>query len=469
MKITKNVLLITSVCMALASCNLDLVPEGQSTLQKTTDLELLLNAKQIKIKPAEDLGVIVDEDYGQDFTPIATLIKNANTMVSANLTYNDTIHRASLVSSDSRYNSIYQYIVYMNVLLEKIDGASGDDSAKPALKAEARITRAYYHYIAANIYARQYDDATAAKEGGIAYVTDVGLSDKKQLDLAEDYEDMLADCTDDLISLLPDKAHVTRLSKSAGYAIRAKILFQMKHYQEALPYALKALEGDGNIEDRSVIMTTHRWSMLSTSANNMLYIAAVGDQSPIPNREQLSLETVPLFEKGDYVKDYAYSDGTVESGNEFWNADYGAMDSGIDGALEATGEDAFVNPWGITVERMMYLAAECYIRTGEIQKGLDLINRVREKRIDPQHYQPFTASSEKEAMALLQRAKFIEDIGSYENFFDRKRWNSETAYKKNITRHIPDVGDFTITPESQYWVMPFSLKVMQNSDYKQNY
>ena len=109
----------------------------------------------------------------------------------------------------------------------------------------------------------------------------------------------------------------------------------------------------------------------------------------------------------------------------------------------------------------MYLAAECYIRTGEIQKGLDLINKVREKRIDTEHYKTFTASNEKDAMELLQRAKTIECIGSYMNFFDRKRWNTEEAYKKTLVRDLGELGKFSIAPDSKLWIFPFPTTVMQ--------
>lgn len=463
-------IIVFSLITIFISCDTDVVPEGKSTLDKTSDLELLLNTKTINKKPAEDLCVIVDEDYGQDFSPVVTQIENHNSLVSANLIYNDTIDRAKMTSSDKRYSSLYNYIHYMNVILEKIDNASGSEESKPALRAEAKITRAYYHFLAANIYAKQYDASTADKEGGIAYVTDANIDEKKQLTLAEDYSKMLADCPDSLIELLPDKAHDIRCTKATGYAIRSKILFQMKNYSEALKYALLALQYNSNIEDRSVIETTHRWQLPATSVNNMLYISSVGDKTEIPNWEQLSLEAVSLFEDGDYVKNYAYSGGEAIEGDEFWNADYGALDSGIDGCLEANGYDAYCNSWGITAERMMYLAAECYIRTGKIHTGLDMINIVRKKRIDSEHYKDFTAVSEKEAMQLLQRAKFIECIGSYENFFDRKRWNSEDAYKKNITRHLPDIGDYTITPTSQYWIFPFPLNVINNNkNFKQNY
>ena len=256
-----------------------------------------------------------------------------------------------------------------------------------------------------------------------------------------------------------------RLSRAAGYAIRARVLFQMKNYKDALTYAEKALALNSTIEDRSVITTSFRWSLPATSPNNFFYISPLSDRDNTPSYEQLSVETTELFEDGDYVKDYAYSGGKESEGEEFWNADYGYMDSGIEGCLESNGSDAYVNAWGLTVERVMYLAAECYIREGQISKGLELVNEVREKRIDADHYKPFTATTEAEAMEELQQAKFIECIATFENFFDRKRWNTEEKYKKNITRHVPDSGDYTITPESPLWVFPFPVQVMNNNPY----
>lgn len=463
----KNIIysLVACLTLALASCDTDIVPEGKTVLDKTSDLELLLNEKEMNDFPYETLGVIVNESYGSNFTPVADQIKNKGTMDAANLSYDETADRAKLASKDSRYSAIYSYIQHMNVLLSKIDAAQGDEAEKPALKAEARINRAWFHFLAVGCYAKQYD-AKTKDSLGIAYVTDPAVDQKHQETLEENYKHLLDDCSDELIALLPEKqTNVVRLSRAAGYAIRARILFQMKDYKNALTYAEKALSLNSNIEDRSVITTTYKWSLPATSANNFFYISPLNDYYSTPSSEQLSVETVALFEDGDYVKNYAYSEGS-----EFWNADYGYMDSGIDGCLESNGYDAYVNAWGLTVERMMYLAAECYIREGQISKGLDLVNQVRQKRIDAEHYQPFTASTEAEAMEELQRAKFIECIATFENFFDRKRWNSEAAYRKNITRHVPESGDYTITPESQYWVIPFPLKVMQNNPtFKQNY
>ena len=462
--------LIAGAVMTLSACDTDVVPEGQTILNKTSDLELLLNEKEVNNIPYESLGIIVNESYGSSFTPVSDQIKNKGTMDAAMVSYDETADRAKLASKDSRYNNLYKYIQYMNVLLEKLDGASGDEADKPAIAAEAHINRAWFHFLALGCYAKQYDEKTKDNLG-IAYVTEADVNQKHQETIEENYKHILDDCSDELIALLPEKqTNVVRLSRAAGYAIRARVLFQMKNYKDALTYAEKALALNSTIEDRSVITTSFRWSLPATSPNNFFYISPLSDRDNTPSYEQLSVETAELFEDGDYVKDYAYSGGKESEGEEFWNADYGYMDSGIEGCLESNGSDAYVNAWGLTVERVMYLAAECYIREGQISKGLELVNKVREKRIDADHYKPFTATTEAEAMEELQQAKFIECIATFENFFDRKRWNTEEKYKKNITRHVPDSGDYTITPESPLWVFPFPVQVMNNNPtFKQNY
>ena len=68
--------------------------------------------------------------------------------------------------------------------------------------------------------------------------------------------------------------------------------------------------------------------------------------------------------------------------------------------------------YGINSDIMYDTAAECYIRTGEIRKGLEMTDRVRNLRIED--YQSFAALfdqqplSEEEAMRLMKNAKWIE-------------------------------------------------------------
>ena len=448
----KNIFIFAFLLSLFTACEskLDIVPKGQAVLTTVEELESLLNQRYGFSTPMGDLALICNEACAYMST-VSTAYSQPNTLEHAYLFWDESIDRATLSTSDATYNSIYQYVNYMNVILDKIDDAEGDAHTKEVIIAEAHIMRAYLHWLGVNIYAKQYDEATAATEGGIAYVTDIDVSKQKEkLTVQAVYDNILADCAQEYIDALPDEApSCIRAGKSWGYAVRAKVLMQMKRYDEALAMANKALEYQDAIEDRSYIVETGMWSLNYDSPNNLLFMARMIS----PCMELISPETVAKFEEGDYVKDYDFMT---------WDDVSGEATSGVPGSSDCFAFGVWGNSFGLTVERIMYVAAECYIRSGEIETGLGLVNKIREKRIHKDFYQPFSADTEEEAMALLQDAKWIECIGTYENFFDCKRWNSEEKYRRTITK--------TIAPDSPLWVLPFPSNAVQyNSSLTQNY
>ncbi len=460
----RKIILSAILALGLMACEkqLDIVPKGQSTLSTVDDLELLLNYEWWHASNYDDLGVICNESIGAMPT-VSDVLSRTNTLDYAYLAYDESVNRKELTASDSRYDGFYKTINYMNTVIAKMDEAKGDESRKPALVAEARIMRAYYHWLLVNIYAEQYDAATAANKGGVAYVTDIDVStEKTKLTIEETYNKILEDCSDDVIAALPENSvNVFRPGKAFGYAVRSKVLMQMKNYEDALDYALKALEINGNIEDRSYIMESGTWSIKYDYAGNYAYIH--GSNRAEPFMECLSLETGAMFEENDY---------SILYGGD-WSAMFGSMMTGLDGCIMYFGMNAAANVLGINSDRMYYTAAECMIRTGEIEKGLQYVDKVRAFRIE--NYEPFanqyTASmTEEEAMALMQPAKWIECLSTYENFFDSKRWNTEDKYKKTITRDLGTGELYELAPDSPLWILPFPANAVRyNASLTHNY
>lgn len=515
----------------LVACDdqLDITPKGQTTLSNVTDLECLLNQEYgLGIHASKDLGLICNESLGYG-TNLSEVMSMPNSLDYAYLTYDESVDRITLSQSDERYTQCYKYINYMNVILEKMPDAEGDATRKPQLMAEARIMRAYFHWLLVNIYAKQYDEATAATDGGIPYCDDTNVTEQKtKLTVTEVYDRILDDCSDEVIAALPanDNGNVLRADQAFGNAVRAKVLMQMKRYSEALPYAEQALAINGNIEDRSTIKETGAWSLPQDIADNYVYMGHGVRVSPC--MEVLSAETGGIVassgggsfddddedegydedddhgydeealsdgdddyddEDSDYSDDEEDDDGetTTEVDNGLfepgdylikytseWSNIYGTMMFGL-GVKYNMSWSAQGNVYGITSDHIYYVAAECLIRTGKIREGLAMVDKVRAYRIED--YEPFVdlydaagSMSEQEAMALMQKAKWIECIGTYENFFDTKRWNTESDYRRTITRSLGDYGTFSVSPDSKLWVLPFPANATRyNSSLTQNY
>lgn len=458
------------IALAFSSCDnsLDIVPKGQTTLEKTADLELLLNQEyKIDAAPYDDLSQICGESVCS-FMSIPEVMSSSNTLKYAYLSYDEGVDRVTLAQADQRYATFYRYINYYNTVLAKIEKASGLDERKPSIKAEARVLRAYFHWLLTVIHARQYDDATAAELGGIAYVTDIdNTKAKEKKTLEETYRMILEDCSDELIELLPEhNDNVCRPGKDFGYAVRGKVLMQMKRYEEAKPYLEKAVELNGTVDDRSYIKDSGEWTSERSSVSNLLFVGGVALVNP--TTEVITKETDAKFEKNDYVYKYCGQTG------KGWDLTYGKMYSGLDGFRMFMGWSVQENPYGVTSVRNRLALAECLIRTGEIRKGLEQADIVRKCHIE--NCTPYTRMfdiaplKEKAAMRLIQQTKWIENLGSYENFFDVKRWNSEDEYRAEIKKDLGEYGVKAISPESPLWVLPFPANATRyNSTLTQNF
>lgn len=470
-KIIKSIILANwsfLLIFGFSSCEskLDLVPKGQTVLDNIEDLELLLNQEySLGDAPAVDISMITGEVTGM-FISVPEVISNPNTLNYAYLAFDESVDRAMLCQNSSRYSSIYKYVNYMNTILTKIDELEGEVSRKAQIKSKARIMRAYLHWLCVNIYAAQYDESTVSELGGIPYVEDIdNNSVKEKLSLADTYRKILEDCSEAIIEELPiENTDIIQPDRAFGYAVRGKVLFQMKKYREAALYFEKALELNGAIEDRSYIKDDKEWTLQRTVPNNYVWIGYGIRVSP--TTICLSLETDKKFEKNDYVLKYCGTNG--------WDYSFGKMYSGLEGVRMYMGWNTCNNPYGITSDHLYYDLAECLIRDSEIRKGLELIDKVRKNRIEG--YTPFTMLydmiplDEKTAMGMLQGAKFIECIGTYENFFDRKRWNTEEDYKAVVTRDLGEYGKYSLDPDSPLWILPFPASATRhNPTLTQNY
>ncbi|MBQ7685364.1 MAG: RagB/SusD family nutrient uptake outer membrane protein [Bacteroidaceae bacterium] len=474
MKTRYNFLTMVLVCCVvnatLTSCDdyLDITPKGATLLDNFNDLELLaIGSYSNSSWEYDEMEVIVNDSYGR-FNTFTTTLTQGNTVAAAELTYNEGIDRANLTESSSWYSGNYGAIASLNQVVNATPDVKASEAEKARLIAQARVKRAYFHYLMVIPFCKQYDATTAAQEGGIPYVTDINLGKQNEkLSLQETYDQMLADCTDDILAALPDEpTNVLLPGKAFGYAVRAKILLQMKNYSEALKYAEQSIRYNPAIEDRTAIVNDpFSFTLETTDVYNNFFTEALSNGY---YSYYISAETAALFEEGDLLKDYAIYQQTDERTVYVWNWDdiVGLDDQVLCWKAGAMRRN---NTGGITSEQMYYIAAECNIRTGNIAEGMRLVNEVRKYRIAPEQYQPLTATTEQEAMRAMQRCKRIECLFTYNTFADMKRWNTEDAYRQTITRQLAG-QTYTLSPTSPLWVFPFPKEAVRfNSSLTQNY
>lgn len=453
-------LAFTSAC----DDKLEFTPKGQTTLDNLADLELLLNQEySVGDGTFSDICLVCNDGFPQ-WEHVSSLIASPQSQSYAYVKYDESIDRAALVKEDNRYNNLYKYIYYSNVVTEKADEATGDQPTRARIVAEARVKRAFFHYLLVNIYAKQYDEATADNLGGVPYVDYINMEETKpKISVGAVYARILNDCSEDVIRDLADtNGDVCRADKAFGYAVRAKVMMQMKIYDEAEKCARKAITYNKTLEDRSSMAMTYDWDLPKNSPNNYFYMYG---GVPVNIAFAAMSKEVAQYMSPEH---YLYKYGTV------WGMPPGFYDGeeevGVPGSLVNGIFGGYWNNYGVRTEDMFYILAETCIRDGRADEGLEFVDRVQMGRIEG--YTPLkgTGLSSAEAMKEMQKAKRIEFWGTYTNFFDIKRWNSEPDYRTTITRDLGDYGTYSISPDSPLWVMPFpSNATRYNPTLTQNY
>jgi hypothetical protein len=468
----KKILYIITLFAVVSSCETftDIEPKGKNILSKVTDLDQLLNYQYADNAAfeARETSVLVNDLY-----PYATNVPNTismpqKTLASVLLTWDEQTDREKLTPSDAMFTEFYGITGKVaNPVLLKADEAEGDPETAKRLKAEAYVLRAYFHYLAVNFYARAYNPATAATDGGVPYPkeTDLLSEPNRKYTVQEVYDFILADLDAALTlnSLPGEPVNRMRVGKAFAYAVQAKALMSMHRFDEALNAANASLAVKNAVDDHRLqennIVPMDRVGFFRPelqSEEDLFYVASTFLAFKAPTPE---LET--SFEQGSIFYQFARNGLYSMMG-------YGLRIYGIDCDMIVM-EHAFLNALGLTTIDMYLTKAECLIRKGEISDAVDILNSIREKRIMSAEYAPASVAGAAEAFALLKRISRTENWLGCKNFINMKRWNTEDAYRETLRKTLLDT-DYELAPDSPLWVFPFPQNATGfNPNLTQNY
>jgi hypothetical protein len=473
-----GLMLLISACSKFT----EITPKGANILNRVSDLDLLMNfnfsyngaVTQASLAATttaadafspNDAEVLVDDQY--PFVTNITTLQNSTTrdLNYALTTYNESVDRKTLAVSDSKYEKMYFIINNVcNVVLKNADAASGDRVLANQLKAQAYILRAYMHYLLVNFYAKAYNPATAATDGGIPYVKEdnVITDPNKKSTVAEVYANILADVNSGLAlnSLAATPVNNMRVGLAFAYGVQAQVMLAMRNYTGALAAANSSLAINSTVIDDNIFKPLGGtvWGKTPvTSPDNLFYAAYKG--SPLLNT--ISPEVIANYEPGNVI-------------NSFIKPYYPGVSFTINGLTGAplwyyTAATYAINTAGLTTSDTYFIKAECLARTQNVSGAMDIINMIRRKRIAVASYAPLSATTEAQAMAYLMKASKTEFLFTLKNYFNIKRWNTEDAYKQTITR-VANGITYQLSPASPLWIFPFPQSgTAYNPNLTQNY
>jgi hypothetical protein len=379
-----------------------------------------------------------------------------------NFTFDETTDRVSLLKSSSFYNQAYAYINRWNTIITLVDDSKGDENTKKLAKAEAKINRAYDHFLLVNTYAKGYNPQTATTDGGICIMDKFDLEAQPAKSTVAQVYDFIQKDIDDALPYLQEKPlDVYHPSLAFAYAFKAKVHLFKREIAKAREAAEKSLSYNNQIFDMVAYSKQGGPTVVTVPAAN--------------NVEVLSYQYMTGYNEMNFAYQYVISPelrtlfGTNDARfNLFFNTTSATnLDQGSNTAYWSTAYTRFFYPTvGMKTTEVYLIQAECYAREDKFAEAVGVLNTLRAKRIVSGTVDLAVPTTRAETMQLVINERRKELLLGFNRFFDLKRLNTETDYAKTVTRIFPLVNKtvaqktYTLQPNSRLYIIPFPLSAL---------
>lgn len=349
---------------------------------------------------------------------------------------------------DDAWNSTYEQMYKMNVVVDNIMGATeGTPEEKKALLAEAKCWRAYYNWYLQSLYAT----GTAATDLSIPLVQHPDLEAKYSRATVQQITDAIWSDLQDADNLLPEEAaNNYRPNKAAVYALKARIYFYMGEYDKAAEQAGLALAKNNALNDmrtwnfrdenKPSVGIENRPLNYYESPEKIWY-QSTGFSSMITSY-CISDDLQAMYDASDLRYKFWFTNRT-RSG-EIWEDGYYRFLQSLD--------------YSFTVPEMMLIQAEALARKNNAD-ALDILNDLRIMRFKAEDYVPLTQADGPDLLSIVLAERRRELALSGLRWLDMKRLAKEGRYTKTVIRTLDGV-EYKLEPNSKLYVFPIPPQVL---------
>ncbi|WP_316795690.1 RagB/SusD family nutrient uptake outer membrane protein [Pedobacter agri] len=461
----KNIAIIASflIAIAISGCKkyTDLTPRGIQVVETAQDYYELVSFPN-RAYLISNFQYLVDDMWLKESNFIG-LTPNINTV---HFTFNENLDRVSMVNSSNFYDRAYLYINRWNTIISSVDASKGEQNVKDLAKAEAKAFRAFDHFLLVNVYAKAYNPATAATDGGICIMDKYDLEAQPTKSTVAQVYDFIQKDIDEAIPFLQvqplDPYHP---SLAFAWALKAKIHLFKREIAQAKEACEKSLSYNNQIFDLVKYTTTQGGpSVTPIIAPN--------------NPEVLSYQYIQGYNETNFGYTWLISPelrnlfGTNDARfNMFFNTTSASfLDIGSGAAYYSIAYTRFFYPTvGLKTTEVYLMQAECLARQNDLAGAMAIVNKFREKRILSGTINLPVPATRKETMEIIINERRKEMVLGFNRFFDLKRLNTETEYAKTVVRTYPLVNKtvpqqtYTLLPTSRLYVIPFPLGILKKN------
>ncbi|MBD1426073.1 RagB/SusD family nutrient uptake outer membrane protein [Sphingobacterium arenae] len=354
--------------------------------------------------------------------------------------------------------NLYFQVFNANLCLENLDVLRPnitDTRSWEETYGAALFFRAHANYWLVTTFAKAYDRDAADEEPGIVIRTTSDFNVPSfRSSLRESYDHIEADLRK-AVRLLPRQVEVPlRPSQAAAYGLLARIHLVKREYDHAALFADSALAINRevlNFNDVGLNLASNL-PFSEKYFNEVVFYSAIGVNTTSvahPNNGRIDSILYNTYHNDDLRKQAYF----LPQGNGYR----------FKGMYIESVNLCFT---GLTTAELLLTLAECKIRQGQVEEGLNLIDEVLMNRFKYDSYEPTPLMPQEAALSFVLEERRKELLMRGIRFADIKRLNAEG---RNIElRRIVNGKEIIIAPNDTRYAMPIPLDVTQNSNIEQN-
>lgn len=433
-----HILLGLFMFSVLCSCEngfLDAKPD--KAILVPSDLEhyqaLLDNARDIMNRTPYLGEVGADDFYMADNTFESYAETDQNAYIWADRIYS--------TPSISDWDLPYRQIFYANVVLDGLKEYNSDDVQVKNVKGLALFYRAWALFQVAQLFGLPYNPENAASTRGLPVRLSADVTLPSEIGSLQDtYERVRLDLKE-AIPLLPIERPVyTRPTKTAGYALMARLSLVIQEYGKAKQYADSTLALQNELIDYNTVKPTTAQSFpdLYRNANKNPEVIFL---SILVSNAYLGSSNNTLIDNSLYKM---YTDGDLRK-LLFFDVRRQFRGSYIG--------QRFYQFSGLAVDEMILTRAEANARMGNTEAALNDLNRLMVNRWEKDKYEPVSINDPQELLEKIVGERRKELVARGIRWGDLKRLNQEVRFEKVLKRNV-NGKEYTLLPHDSRYALP---------------
>lgn len=343
------------------------------------------------------------------------------------------------------WNKPYEQVFYANVVLDGLNKMTGPDRNSREwndIMGAAYFIRAYAFHNLAQVFSPLFDPNISIIEDslGIPLRVEPDITIKSQRATVRTTYDTIVNDLKRALYYLKDNVpiHLNRPTKSAAYALMARVYLSMRKYDEALDYA------DSCLTLNSALLDYHSATNFSNNPE-LLY------QSKLLSTTQVlkALVLPAVIVDSNLFRLYDIND---KRRSLFFNPANPAAPT-----IRIGYSQSIFMFSGLATDEVYLIKAECLARTGNYTEGVDILNTLLVKRYIDGTFTPLIVSNQQEALDIILTERRKELVFRGLRWTDLKRLNKDGA---NITlTRMADSNLYTLLPNHPNYLLPIPPEV----------